>query len=113
MRSRESNLNPIFDVESLHRLAIGLMIFMLILIPLQIVVFVLFPPPDSVVGYFELFQNNWFVGLLDLDFIYIINNAMAYTLNLLQMSITQKKSMLVNALLNCYQVFEIRNFQNL
>lgn len=49
---------------------------MVILIVVQSVVFVVFPPPSTVEGYFSLFQNNWLIGLLDLDLIYIIISAL-------------------------------------
>ncbi|MGD9995161.1 MAG: hypothetical protein AB7S69_17815 [Salinivirgaceae bacterium] len=44
------------------------------LIPFQIAIFVVNPPPESVAGFFELFQRNWFLGLLSLDLLYILNN---------------------------------------
>jgi hypothetical protein len=45
-----------------------------VLIPVQIVVFFLYPPPDSVAGFFGLFNQNEFLGLLSLDLLYILNN---------------------------------------
>jgi hypothetical protein len=45
------------------------------LIPIQIAIFVVNPPPESVAGFFELFQKNWFLGLLSLDLLYILNNS--------------------------------------
>ncbi len=47
-------------------------IVMIVLIVVQSAVFIAFPPPSTVEGYFSLFQKNWLVGLLDLDLIYII-----------------------------------------
>lgn len=47
---------------------------MLAIIPLQIVIFIMSPPPSSVVGFYELYQQDWLLGLLSLDFLYIINN---------------------------------------
>ena len=46
------------------------------LIPFQIAVFAVYPPPESVAGFFELFQKNWFRGLLSLDLLYILNNTL-------------------------------------
>jgi hypothetical protein len=37
------------------------------LIPIQAIVFILFPPPRTVAEYFTLFAHNPFLGLLDLD----------------------------------------------
>lgn len=36
-------------------------------LPIQIAVFFVYPPPDSVTGWFQLFQSNRLAGLLDLD----------------------------------------------
>lgn len=38
-----------------------------VMIPIQAAVFILWPPPETVDEFFELFQENPFLGLLDLD----------------------------------------------
>lgn len=58
----------------LYRIAQFLALVMLILIPLQIIIYVIAPPPDTVKGFFELYQQNPFLGLLSLDFLYLLNN---------------------------------------
>lgn len=60
--------------QPLFKIASYLIIVMIILIPIQILVYIMFPPPSTVQGLFELFHENVFLGLLSLDFIYIINN---------------------------------------
>jgi hypothetical protein len=35
------------------------------------------PPPDSVIGWFRLFQENKFIGLLDLDLLLIVDQVLA------------------------------------
>jgi hypothetical protein len=60
--------------QPLYRIARFLTLAMLILIPIQIIIFVIAPPPDTVKGLFELFNQNLFLGLLSLDFLYLINN---------------------------------------
>jgi hypothetical protein len=47
---------------------------MLLFIPVQIVIFTVSPPPETVEGFFQLYKENWFLGLLSFDFIYILNN---------------------------------------
>lgn len=47
---------------------------MLVLMLAQIIVFIIWPPPDSVPDFFSLFQKNAFLGLLSMDLIYIANN---------------------------------------
>lgn len=49
-------------------------VIMLVIIPIQAARYMVFPPPNSVLGYFTLFQSNWFVGLLDLDLLLVIDN---------------------------------------
>jgi hypothetical protein len=62
------------NFQPLYRIAHFLCIAMLILIPLQIVIYVISPPPETVKGFFELYQQSPFLGLLSLDFIYLFNN---------------------------------------
>jgi hypothetical protein len=47
---------------------------MLVFTFIQFVVFILWPPPDSVLDFFNLFQKNALLGLLSMDLIYIANN---------------------------------------
>ena len=48
----------------------------LALIPIQIIVFIVWPPPSTVEGFFTVFQNNWLQGLLNLDLLYIVSNVL-------------------------------------
>ena len=48
----------------------------LALIPIQIIVFIVWPPPSTVEGFFTVFQNNWLQGLLNLDLLYIVTNVL-------------------------------------
>lgn len=47
---------------------------MLVLMIAQIVIFVIWPPPNTVAGYFALFDNSWLLGLLSLDLLYIVDS---------------------------------------
>jgi hypothetical protein len=49
---------------------------MLLLMILQIVIFTLWPPPTTVTGYFTLFNQNWFLGLLSFDLLYIVDSVL-------------------------------------
>ena len=49
----------------------------LVFFPIQIMVFLVNPPPDSVIGWFQLFQDNPLVGLLDLDLLLIVDQVLA------------------------------------
>ena len=62
-----------YDWKHLYQIggfaSLGIAIF----IPLQIVIFILYPPPTTVEGWFTLFQNNRIIGLLDMDLLLIID----------------------------------------
>lgn len=62
------------NFQPLFRIAWYLALTMLILIPIQIVIYLITPPPETVKGFFELYQQNPFLGLLSLDFLYLFNN---------------------------------------
>ena len=49
---------------------------MFALMIIQIIIFSVWPPPDTVEGYFTLFQNNWLLGLLSLDLLYIVDSVL-------------------------------------
>ncbi len=50
----------------------ALLIFILTLA--QCFIFVIYPPPGTVIDYFMLFQKSWILGLLELDFLLIVIN---------------------------------------
>lgn len=62
------------NFRPLYRTAWFLSLTMLILIAIQIIVYVIAPPPDTVKGLFELYRQNPLLGLLSLDFLYLFNN---------------------------------------
>lgn len=62
------------DWNKLFRLGGVMALIVVAIIPVQIVIFGLWPPPKEVPGFFELFQRNWFLGLLSLDLLYLVNN---------------------------------------
>jgi hypothetical protein len=53
--------------RGLVRLGAAAAVFVVVMIPLQAAVFILRPPPSTVEGFFELFQENPLLGFLDLD----------------------------------------------
>ena len=59
--------------KTLHRVGGVSALVVLVLIPIQMVVFFLWPPPNSVIGWFTLFQDNALVGLLDMDLLLIVD----------------------------------------
>lgn len=59
--------------KTLYRVGAVAALVMLALIPIQSFFFIIYPPPNTVVGYFTLFQNNWLLGLLSLDLLLSLN----------------------------------------
>jgi hypothetical protein len=71
-----SNNNPsksAYTWQTLHRVGGVTALAVLVLIPIQMVVFFIWPPPTTVMGWFTLFQDNALVGLLDMDLLLIID----------------------------------------
>lgn len=60
--------------KSLYRIAGFAAIAMLVIIPVQILVFVVTPIPVSIESWFSLFHNNWLLGLIHQDMLYIFSN---------------------------------------
>lgn len=58
----------------LYRIAAVSIIGMLVIIPIQIIVYTTSPMPADISGWFALLQANPLSGLLHLDLLYIINN---------------------------------------
>jgi hypothetical protein len=57
----------------LYRVAAFAAFGVVALIPVQAVVFILWPPPSTVLEYFAVFQASVFLGLLDLDLLLILD----------------------------------------
>jgi hypothetical protein len=53
-----------------------------LLIVVQIALYLIWPPPDTVVGFFELLLANPVYGFITLDVLYILSNLLAYLLYL-------------------------------
>jgi len=60
--------------HSFYRVSFWASLAMLVLIPMQIIVFVLSPHPTTVQGWLELFNRSWVLGVIHFDGLYIINN---------------------------------------
>lgn len=58
---------------TLYRAGIIATTFMVTMIPVQIAFYLIWPHPTNIVGWFTLFNNNWIVGLISFDFIYMLS----------------------------------------
>jgi hypothetical protein len=57
----------------LYRLGGAAALLIVAFIPLQVIIFMTWPPPSTALGYFTLFQSNPLVALLDLDLLLLID----------------------------------------
>lgn len=80
----------------LYRIAGIATIVMLMLIPIQIAVFTIWPTPKSALEWFSLFQDSWVLGLMHLDVLYILNNTIVAIMYLaFYMSLRRKNETLM------------------
>jgi len=66
----------------LYKIGGAAALFSLAFIPIQFVVFIVWPPPDSAIGWFTLFQNNKLGGLLAFELLFPVNAALGITTTL-------------------------------
>jgi len=71
--SNNNNPKSAYIWQTLHRVGGVSALAVLVLIPIQMVVFFVWPPPNRVIGWFALFQDNALVGLLDMDLLLIVD----------------------------------------
>ena len=57
-------------------------IFMALIYPFQIVVFMIAPPADTAIGWFNLFQSNKLLGLLSFELLFIFYSALSIPLTI-------------------------------
>src|SRR6266487_2370431 len=62
--------------KSLYTIGAAAALISAVFLPIQIIVFIAFPLPDSVIGWFTLFQHNRLVGLVDLDLLLVADNVL-------------------------------------
>lgn len=68
--------NGIAPMKGVYRIgAVAALIGVAVMV-IQIVIYVVWPPPDTVEGFFALLQENTLLGLLSLDLLYILNNTL-------------------------------------
>ncbi len=62
--------------KGLYRVGAAAALIVAVLTPVQVVLFLSWPPPGSVGGYFTLFQSNRLLGLIDLDLLMIVDEVL-------------------------------------
>lgn len=71
--NHNGNYLDIHKWKNIYKIATISAITIVTLIPIQIIIFVINPPPTEVIDYFKLFKNNSFLGLLSLDLLLIVD----------------------------------------
>lgn len=72
----ESAWKPLFKIGGWAAASMAL------IYPLQIVVFMIAPPADSAIGWFELFQSNKLLGLLSFELLFIFYGVLSIPLTI-------------------------------
>ncbi|WP_375772532.1 hypothetical protein NR798_17130 [Archangium gephyra] len=62
--------------KPLYRVGAAAAVAVLVLVPFQIAVYVIQPPPGTVLDWFTLFQTHAFIGLVDMDLLLIVDNVL-------------------------------------
>jgi hypothetical protein len=62
--------------KSLYKVGGAAALVMAVFIPIQAIIFVIWPPPSTVTGWFTLFQRSPLLGLLDMDLLLIVDQVL-------------------------------------
>jgi len=82
-------------------------VYMIILIPIQGIVFIVSPPPSTVLGFFELFQESTLMGLINLDLLLTIDYVLVlfiYFVLFIVLSRREKSLSLIATILGCLSI---------
>jgi hypothetical protein len=78
-----SQLRQVADAEtadsawnSLYRVGGVAALIMAVCIPIQFALFLIWPPPGTVIGWFTLFKGNALLGLLDMDLLLVLDQVL-------------------------------------
>lgn len=73
-------LNHVVDAETvdsrwswLYKIGGAAALLVVVILPIQIIVYIVSPPPSTAIDYFTLFQSNSLLGLLALDLLIIVD----------------------------------------
>ena len=66
----------------LYKLGGAAALVTVVMIPIQIIAFIVWPPPTTVADHFAIFQNNKLIGLVNLDLLMLVDNVLGIPLYL-------------------------------
>lgn len=93
--------------KTLFYIAAFAAVYMIILIPIQGIVFIVSPPPSTVLGFFELFQESILIGLINLDLLLTIDYVLVlfiYFVMFIVLSRKEKSLSLIAIILGCLSI---------
>lgn len=82
-------------------------VYMIILIPIQGIVYIVSPPPSTVLGFFELFQESTLMGMINLDLLLTIDYVLVlfiYFVIFIVLSRREKSLSLIATILGCLSI---------
>jgi hypothetical protein len=83
--------------QSFIRLTKWLTILMILIIPIQVMIFMFVPMPEDALGFITLMHDNPVMGLLHMDLLYILNNTfLIFFYFLLFMTLNPKNKTMLN-----------------
>jgi len=62
--------------SGLYRAGAWAALIIVALIPVQMVVFTVWPPPEAVADWFARFQSSWLLGLVSADLLFMVSNVL-------------------------------------
>lgn len=68
--------------KSLYKIGGIAVLLMILIVPIQLTIFSIAPPPSTALGWFELFRDNALLGLLSFELLFIIYGVLAIPLSL-------------------------------
>ena len=67
--------NSTFSWKNLYKIAGAAAALMAALIPLQVAIYIVWPPPKTITGWFTFFQTDNLLAMLDMDLLLIVDQA--------------------------------------
>ena len=104
MESNKPQMSEEYNWIKLYRVGGISALVIVLIIPIQIIIFTVFPPPQTTQGFIDLFHESYTIGLLSLDFLYYINNTLLVLVYLGLFAALRKvdyASMLIAVIIGC------------
>ncbi len=74
--TRADTATAAIPLEGLYQVGAVAAVLSALFVPIQVLVYIVWPPPSTVMGWFALFQDSRVVGLIDLDLFLVADNVL-------------------------------------